>query len=389
MNKAVTLHPILYMKRFFLFVAIILTVSQLFAQTEESKETKQAADTAAKVEKAWKFDGVIGLNAAATGLLYWTGGGNNTASGLTYAKLHLLYHKDSIAWETNFDTEFGMTWIDDNDDQFKKSSDKIKISTKLGWEFKKNWYLTALGGFQSQYAIGRDYKKGKYDPVISKWLAPSYSTVSLGIDWKKSVNGCDFSVFIAPISGSIITVCVSDAMNKKYTEEYLDAMAESGEPIGDYKDFRQDLQSRYGTYKIVKDENGYPDLEWRNYRAEFGLSLKGTIAYKYKNLTLNTTLELFTPYKGKGYNLKEAFELAYPDEPYELFYTYSNLNRQFGRFDVDWDFLISYQLLKVLNVTFTTNLKYLNGTLITDDKGVKKERVQLKSVLGIGIGYSF
>ncbi len=97
----------------------------------------------------------------------------------------------------------------------------------------------------------------------------------------------------------------------------------------------------------------------------------------------------YTPYQGKGFDLKEAFETAYPDVPYPLYFQYSNLNRHFGHFDVEWNFLISYQFLKVLNVTLVTNLKYYNGTLIKDKQGVEKERVQFKSVLGIGLGYSF
>ena len=44
---------------------------------------------------------------------------------------------------------------------------------------------------------------------------------------------------------------------------------------------------------------------------------------------------------------------------------------------------------KVLNVTLSTCLKYINGTLIADSNGVEKERVQFKAVVGIGLGYSF
>ena len=56
---------------------------------------------------------------------------------------------------------------------------------------------------------------------------------------------------------------------------------------------------------------------------------------------------------------------------------------------MDWDVAVSYQFLKVLNVTLSTSLKYYPGTLIADKNGVEAERVQFKSVLGIGIGYSF
>ena len=360
-----------------LSIICILSVSTMYAQEDT-------------VQKAWKFDGVIGLNAGATNLVYWSGGGNDNANALTFAKLRLLYKKNNIAWETNFDTDFGLTWTDQEDDQLKKTSDDIKFNTKLGWEFKKDWYLTASGSFKSQYAIGRKYNKGKYDPVISKWLSPSNTELSLGIDWKKSVRGCDFSVYIAPIAGALITAYVNDADNKKYTEEYLNAMEAAGEPIPeDYVDFRREMQIKYGTYRVVLNSDGTPDIDWRSCRFEVGLSLKGTVAYKYKNLTISSSLWLYTPYQGKGFNLREAYEQAYPDEPYPLYYEYSNLNRHFGNFDMEWDFLISYSFLKVLNVTFSSNMRFYNGTLIKDKEGVERERLQYKSVLGVGIGYSF
>lgn len=376
------------MKRFNILVFLcILTASTMYAQVDKATVTKQAeagkaaqdalksADTG---EKAWKFDGVLGLNAAATGLVNWTAGGKNNVNGLAYAKLHLLYHKDAIAWETNFDTDFGMTWIDQDEDAFQKSSDNIKLATKFGWEFKQNWYLTALASFQSQYANGREYVAG-YNPVISKWLAPSYTDISLGVDWKTSVSGCDFSVYLSPVAGRIATAYVGDAWNEKYSKEFDDNMGTQGYNL------RENLQEKYGTYKYDK----LGEKIYHNVRAELGLSLKGAIAYKYENLTLGTTLQLFTPYQGKGYNLKEAYEAANPGLTYNDYFEYSNLNRSFGHFDVDWDVAISYQFLKVLNVTLSTSMKYYPGTLIEDKNGVQKERIQFKSVLGVGIGYSF
>lgn len=357
----------------------------------QADAAKKAADALKSVdtgEKAWKFDGVVGLNGAATGLWNWAAGGKNNVNGIAFAKLHLLYHKDNIAWETNFDTDFGVTWVDQEEDAFQKSSDNIKLATKFGWEFHKSWYLTVLGGFQSQYALGRDYKIDNYNPINSKWLAPSYTDISVGIDWKKSYNGADFSIYLSPIAGRITTAYVGDKWNEKYTEEaYFGNLEEGASPAYDYKamlnnhtDFRSNLQTKYGTKVYYKDEDGNTQTKYRNFRAEFGLSFKGAIAYKYENLTLSTTLGLFTPYAGKGYKLEDG-----KDD----YFKYSNKNRQFGNFDVDWDVAVSYQFLKVLNVTLSTSLKYYNGTLIEGKDGTSAERVQFKSVLGLGIGYSF
>jgi len=377
------------MKKTILSVMLcLMAVATVSAQAVDKAKVTSNADAAAKAgdalksadtgEKAWKFDGTIGLNAAATGLVNWAAGGKNNVNGIAYAKLHLLYHKDAIAWETNFDTDFGLTWIDQKEDPFQKSSDNIKLATKFGWEFKETWYLTVLAGFQSQYALGRNYVDG-YNPIISKWLAPSYTDVSVGIDWKKSVNGADFSVYLSPIAGRVTTAYIGDAWNKKYSAEYDKEMGTTG------YDLRNELQNAYGTYTY--DSKG--DQVFHNARAEFGLSFKGAIAYTYNDFKLSTTLALFTPYQGKGFSLKDAYEVANPGESYTGYFEYSHNGRQFGNFDVDWDVALSYQFLKCLQVTLQTNLKYYPGTLIANADGIESERVQFKGVIGLGVGYSF
>ena len=409
------------MSKHILTVALlVLSALTLNAQDVDKATVTGNADAAAaagadlqkleNAEKAWKFDGTIGLNAAATGLVNWAAGGKNNVNGIAYAKLHLLYHKDAIAWETNFDTDFGVTWIDQEEDAFQKSSDNIKLATKFGWEFVPTWYLTVLGSFQSQYAIGRDYITG-YNPVISKWLAPSYTDISVGIDWKKSYNGADFSIYLSPIAGRIATAYISNKWNEEYTYErykggYLDQMNNDEITMAEYEaalrnydfqtfvnsqtDLRATLQSKYGTYKYDQ-ANG--DKIYRDFRAEFGLSFKGAIAYTYNDFKLSTTLALFSPYQGKGFSLKEAYlNGGHTEAEWDAlnsYFEYSNNNRYFGHFDVDWDVNLSYQFLKCLQVTLSTSLKYYNGTLIADKNGNLAERVQLKGVIGLGVGYSF
>lgn len=351
-------------------ILVILSVSPLFAQ-----------DTTA--DKAWKFDGTIGLNANGTGLANWTGGGKNSASGLAFMKLHLLYYKDAMAWETNLDTDFGVTWEQKKEDPWKKSSDKIKLASKFGWEFQPTWFLSVLADFESQYAVGRKMKDG-YDPPISKFLAPSYTDVAVGFDWKTNVNGCNFSLYMSPLSMLVVTAYVSDAMNKALNDEHKELV-----PGDDNWDFRREMQMKYGTFRVVQDEAGKPVIDWRSARVEVGLGIKGSISYRYDNMTLNSTLTLFSPYQGRGYDVKQAYEKAYPGETWNIPLQYSNLNRQFGFFDANWDTTLSYQFAKVLNVTLSTNLKYINGTLIADDDGVWAERIQFKANVGIGLGYSF
>ncbi len=368
-------------KRIFVLAALCLAFVGMSAQevdkatiTAKAEEAKKAADALKSVDtgdKAWKFSGTVGLNAAATGLVNWSAGGKNNVNGVAYTRMRLLWHKDNFAWDTNLDTEYGLTWIDQDEDPFQKSSDKINFSTKFGWEFHKAWYLTVLGGFQSQYAVGRSYATG-YDAIISKWLAPSYTDISVGIDWKPNDI---FSVYLSPIAGRITTAYVSDAVNDKYNEAFAKAFIEANPSSGVIPsyDLRRSLQEKYGTYYYDGDQ-----LKYRNFKAEFGLSFKGAINYKYKDLTIGTTLGLFTPYFWDK-----------TEDPNDFNFKYRDHNRRFGNFDVDWDVAISYQFLKVLNVTLSTSMKYYNGVLVANKDGILAERVQFKSILGLGIGYSF
>lgn len=403
------------MKRTFLSVALCMMAAlSMSAQEVDKAVVTENAEAAAKAgddlkkleqaEKAWKFDGTVGLNAAATGLVNWAAGGKNNVNGIAYAKLHLLYHKNGIAWDTNFDTDFGITWIDQKEDAFQKSSDNIKLATKFGWEFKKNWYLTVLGGFQSQYAPGFNYQEG-HNPLISKWLAPSYTDISVGIDYKYSYKGADFSLYISPVAGRITTAYIGNSWNERYTKQaWLAADPTRTEAdwtpavydnlMATHADVRSELQRTIGTTYFGADGAEH----YRNYRAEFGFSLKGSIAYAYKDFKLSTTLALFTPYQGKGFKVKDAWMAAdqtrteadwaaLPAE--DRYFEYSNKNRFIGMFDVDWDVALSYQFLKCLQVTLQTSLKYYPGTLIANKEGVMSERVQFKGVIGIGVGYSF
>ena len=310
----------------------------------------------------WSCTGVVGLNASATGLVNWAAGGNNNVNGVAFGKVRLVYNENNLSWETNLNLEYGLSYVDQKYDAFQKSSDVIDFNTKFGWQFHKAWYLTASAGFKSQFAFGRAYDGTEaVDPIISKFLSPSYTDISVGIDWKPNSI---FSLYLSPVAGKITTAYVGSAV-------------EDANP-----GLRQQMQEKYATwtYSTVENADGTYDKIYKNAKAELGLSFKGSINYTYKDLKIITTLGLFTPYAWDKTEMKDASG---------AFIGYRDNNRRFGNFDVDWDTSISYQFLKCLNVTLSTSLKYYNGVKIADKEGVMAERVQFKGILGLGVGYSF
>ena len=333
------------MKKYLLSLFAFCLTATLFAQEAE------------QTPSPWSCTGVVGLNASATGLVNWAAGGNNNVNGVAFGKVRLLYNENNLSWETNLNLEYGLSYIDQKNDPFQKSSDVIDFKTKFGWQFHKAWYLTAAAGFQSQFAYGRAYDGTEADdPIISKFLSPSYTDISVGIDWKPNSI---FSLYLSPVAGKITTAYVGDAVEK----------ANPG--------LREQMQEKYGTWAYVKDSD---EKKYTNCKAELGLNFKGSINYTYKDLKIITTLGLFTPY---AWDKKEVLDAK------GKFVGYRDNNRRFGNFDVDWDAAISYQFLKCLNVTLSTSLKYYNGVKIADKDGISAERVQFKGILGLGVGYSF
>lgn len=337
------------MKKYILSLFMVcLTISLLAQETENTSP--------------WKCSGVVGLNASATGLVNWAAGGNNNVNGVAFGKVRLLYSEKDFAWETNLNLEYGMSYIHQDADAFQKSSDVIDFKTKFGWQFHKAWYLAASAGFKSQFAFGKAYDgTSADDPITSKFLSPSYTDVSVGIDWKPNSI---FSLYLSPVAGQITTAYVGNAVENAHPG------------------LRQQMQDKYATWVYSKEENadGTFDKIYRNCKAELGLTFKGSINYTYKDLKLITSLGLFTPYTWDKTEMKDANG---------DFIGYRDNNRRFGNFDVDWDAAISYQFLKCLNVTLSTSLKYYNGVKIADKEGIPAERVQFKGILGLGVGYSF
>ncbi len=338
------------MKKYLFLIFAVCCSMGLLAQEAETKPSP------------WSCTGVVGLNASATGLVNWAAGGNNNINGVAFGKVRLVYNENNLSWETNLNLEYGLSYVDQKYDAFQKSSDVIDFNTKFGWQFHKAWYLTASAGFKSQFAFGRAYDGTEAaDPIISKFLSPSYTDISVGIDWKPNSI---FSLYLSPVAGKITTAYVGSAV-------------EDANP-----GLRQQMQEKYATwtYSTVENADGTYDKIYKNAKAELGLSFKGSINYTYKDLKIITTLGLFTPYAWDKTEMKDANG---------DFIGYRDNNRRFGNFDVDWDAAISYQFLKCLNVTLSTSLKYYNGVKIADKDGVLAERVQFKGILGLGVGYSF
>ncbi len=267
--------------------------------------------------------------------------------GFVFANLTLSYKKNKWTWDTNLDTELGIMYSGDY--QFypwRKANDKLNLTTKVGFQMHPQWYLSMLGSFRSQYAPGMDYKRvdaGELDEdgnivaptLISKWLSPSYTDLALGVEYRPNDI---FNIGVYPVAGRM-TTCIYEPLRASY-----------GLPM------RED-----STFKSVA--------------MNMGLRINGGINYTLvKNLKIISTITLFTPYTARIHDKEHG--------------------QKFGNFDVDWDFAITYNFLKVFSVSLMTSLKYYDKVMIDGPAwrnyhAGPRARVQFKEVVGLGIGYSF
>ena len=315
------------MKKILLFFIMISVFSFVYAQEEPMKpDTIAVRDTVpplSKWKQYWKLSGIVGLKVTQTQLVNWAAGGNSNFAGIAYANLKLNYKKKQFAWDTNLDTDFGFMYASDfKRYNWRKCNDKLKFSTTIGYEIsqvksKSMWFIAANGSFKSQYMVGYTYEDTTRKK-LSNWLSPSYTELSVGVNWKWSDL---ITLYCSPLAG-LVTSCTDTA-----------------------------LRTSYGVLKN------------KTVSASLGFTFRAGIVYAgVKNLKVMTGLQLYTPYTDK--------------------------EQKFGNFNVDWDISITYQFLKVLNVSLTTNLKYYHKVLFNEpDK--PKRRVQFQEIFGLGIAYSF
>jgi hypothetical protein len=238
------------LKKLSLSCMMLLIVHSASSQTAVLESVKR--DTTSDRSKTWKRSGFVGLNFTQVNLSNWAAGGTNSISGLVMFKYAANYKDAKNSWDNLFDLGYGIS--QEGDERAIKSEDKIDISSKYGRFAFKNWYYSALAGFRSQFAKGYNYPNDSV--VISRFLAPGYVTIALGMDYRPSES---LTLLASPIAGRMIIV-------------------------------QDDTLAAAGAFGVDKGEN---------IKLEMGAMLR--LLFKkdiIENVTLNNKLELYTDYMG-------------------------------------------------------------------------------------------
>lgn len=208
--------------------------------------------------KYWKGSGNFSANFSQVSLTNWAAGGESSMSGVFLMNYQANYKKDSLSWDNYFGLGYG--FLKNNGDDLRKSTDRIDINSKIGYSTAGKWNYAGLVSFKSQFAPGYNYPRVPDDSPISKFLAPAYINLALGMDYKNEI----LSLFISPATG-------------KFTIVNDDALSASGE-------FGVDPGKKF--------------------RAEMGGSARLTFKKEIvKNVSAQTKLDLFSNYFNNPENI--------------------------------------------------------------------------------------
>ena len=297
------------MKKFLLTTVALSFAIFSFAQDEQPQ--------------GWSHKGNIGLNFGQSSYTNWAAGGQNSVNGQGIFNYEIHYLKGNFKWDNTLNAALGYSYY-----SFKKkpikTDDKIEFTSLAGIKATEHLNYSAELAFRSQFAKGYNYELDSTN-YISKFLAPAYITLGLGIEW---VPNPHFSLYFSPITGRVTIV----------NDERL---AEEG---------------AFGVNTL--DANDTTHHAINKVRYEFGARAVAKFQYPLaKNIDFNSKLELFSNY------------LNHPE-----------------RIDVDWQNMLVLKVNDWLNANLATHLIYDYDIPFHNEAGdlIKGSKVQFKEVLAIG-----
>jgi len=299
-------------------LTLLMSGTLLYAQQDIKKVATPMERAAGDSVKAWTILGTAGLNINQAAFSNWAAGGENSIGVGALFNLKADYKKNKHSWKNNLDLAYGFQFLGKGSAaRYTKTDDKIEYTTSYGYGVTKHWDVTLLVNFRTQFSNGYNYPNDSV--AISRFMSPGYLVAGIGMNY---VPAEYFQLYLSPAAGRFTFVTDQDLAN-----------------AGAFGvDSAKHMKGEFGPY----------------IRAAFNKEV-------FKNITVNTTLELFSDY------LKD-----------------------FGNIDVNWNVLIGLKVNKWLTTTINTQLLYDDDVMIkstpSSDPG---PRTQFKEVIGVGISYTF
>ncbi len=298
------------MRKNLLFIFLFLSSFQLMAYRPEG-------------DTSWKSKYEASLGFSQTSFTNWSAGGENAMSINGMLNVYKMYAKGNVFWTNYLGLAYGLN-IQQTDPKVRKTNDKINFLTKGGINAWHNWDYAGLFEFKSQFDNGYNYPNDSVP--ISKFLAPGYFQLSIGLNYKPVSY---FAVFISPI-GARLTV-VNDS-KLTHTED--------------------NNHNLIGAFGVIGDNTTL----W-----QIGGSVNAVFKKDImKNVNLMSKLDLFSDYRHNPQNII-----------------------------VGWENNIMMKVNKFISLSFTSMLIYDNNIKYLDKEGVTHgPRTQFRETFTVGFAYA-
>ena len=298
------------MKKYTLFLFISFCCSQITAFSQD-------------VDTAWKSKYEASLGFAQTSFTNWSAGGENATAINGMLNIYKMYAKGKVFWNNYLGLAYGVN-MQQTEPKVRKTNDKIDFLTKGGITAWHNWDYAGLFEFRSQFDEGFNYPNDSVP--ISKFMAPGYFQLSIGLNYKPVEY---FSVFISPIGARLTVVNDSKLTN---------TVDNNGKLIG--------------AFGVIGDNTTL----W-----QVGGSINAVFKKDIvKNVNYMSKLDLFSDYHHNPQNII-----------------------------VGWENNLLMKVNKYLSVNLTTMLIYDDNIKYTDKEGITHgPRTQFRESLSIGFAYT-
>lgn len=315
------------MKRIFTVVAILISVSVM---------AQESADTT----KHWKVNGIGSLAFSQASFTNWSAGGENSVAGLALVKMYADYTKGNFSNNNSLTMKYGIQQNESYNSP-RKNEDLIDFNSQVNHKISKNWRISALLNFNTQFTNGYNYPNDSL--VISRFLAPGFLTISPGILYKPSDY---FSVLITPITMKGIFVKDQD--------------------LADLGAFGVDKADTDSAGKIIPGTGKTSKIKMGAFtEVYFKKTFKETFAFESK-------LNLFYNY------LKD-----------------NNIPEGVTPIDVNWQNFFIFRINKWFSTNLFVHLAYMPGDVFISRSGIDGEiktkpndKLQIKQTFGIGLAYT-
>ena len=188
------------MKKILFTFAALLCLTVVPALAQEAP----AADTTAKAPSNWTKGLLTQVGFSQLSLTNWAAGGVGSISLNTYLDGYTNYKKDKYLW--NNELQMGYGFIQNFEDGYKKSDDRLIFDSKFGYKATEKLYLSAVYNFRSQFADGYTGTT-----LTSALMAPAYMSLGLGVDYQPAKN---LSINFAPLTGKTVMVAIPELRSK-------------------------------------------------------------------------------------------------------------------------------------------------------------------------------